>query len=308
MKTYLGWKVDYATPAGEPALAAPDSVSWRVFKNTAALAIGGVAAVLLEFAEPKIRSGVWDHSAFRIDPVGRSRRTGIAALVGVYGPASAARRIIQGVNNMHAGVSGTTPGGEAYRALDTDLLDWVSATAGFGFLTAYDRFVAPVSAADQARYFAEAAPITALYGVKNRPHSLADFDIMLASRLPRFEAHPINTEFLEIIRTAKGLAGVPKFAARAMAHASVSILPPAVRARLELGPAYDLTPMQARLVRGFAQLAERVPEPGGAPMQACRRLGLPGNFLYRSEMAQAALLAARGVLDVHAAVNDQGLA
>ena len=58
------------------------------------------------------------------------RRTGMAAMVGVYGPKAAARRVIQGVTNMHARVAGRTPGGEAYKALDPELLDWVSATAG----------------------------------------------------------------------------------------------------------------------------------------------------------------------------------
>jgi len=51
MKTYLGWKVDFLQPAGEPAYAGPDSVSWRVFKNPIALGVGGIAAVLLEFAD-----------------------------------------------------------------------------------------------------------------------------------------------------------------------------------------------------------------------------------------------------------------
>ena len=75
IKSYLGWKVDYLNPPGEPAFAGPDSVSWQVFKNPIALAIGGVAAVLLEFADARIRSGVWDHSVFKTDPIGRSKRT-----------------------------------------------------------------------------------------------------------------------------------------------------------------------------------------------------------------------------------------
>ena len=36
------------------------------------IAIGGVAAVLLEFADARIRSGVWDHSVYPTDPLGRS--------------------------------------------------------------------------------------------------------------------------------------------------------------------------------------------------------------------------------------------
>src|SRR5215813_13735007 len=117
IESYLGWKVDFLNPAGAPAFCGPDSVSWRIFKNPVALGVGGVAAVLLEFADARIRSGVWDHSVYKQDPIGRSRRTGVAAMVGVYGPQSAARRVIQGVNNMHARVAGATPNGEAYRAL-----------------------------------------------------------------------------------------------------------------------------------------------------------------------------------------------
>src|SRR5262245_48679529 len=64
MMTAPGVLVDFAQPRGEAALVAPGSVSWRVFKNPVSLAIGGVAAVLLELAEPGVRDGVWQHSTF----------------------------------------------------------------------------------------------------------------------------------------------------------------------------------------------------------------------------------------------------
>jgi len=290
MKSYLGWKIDFLRPAGEPAFAGPDSVSWRVFKNPIALGVGGIAAVLLEFADARIRSGVWDHSSFRTDPVGRSRRTGIAAMVGVYGPQSAARRVIQGVTNMHAKVSGTTPSGEAYSALDVDLLDWVSATAQFGFLTAYDRFVTPVSDADKTRFYAEGDAVARLYGVQNPLTCAADFDAMLDTLLPRFEPHPINTEFLDIMTSGRAAKGVPKGLQSAIVHAAVAILPAEVRARLELGPEYDLSPRGERVVRFMGALAENIPLPGSPPAQAAVRLGLPSTFLWKPADAQARLL------------------
>ena len=37
---YLGTAIDFAAPLGEPALLAPDSVQWRVYKNPIALGIG----------------------------------------------------------------------------------------------------------------------------------------------------------------------------------------------------------------------------------------------------------------------------
>jgi uncharacterized protein (DUF2236 family) len=64
----------------------------------------------------------------------------------VYGPRSTAAKMIAQVVHMHGRVSGTTPDGLAYRADDPRLLDWVHATASFGFTEAYHRYVRPLSA------------------------------------------------------------------------------------------------------------------------------------------------------------------
>ena len=293
MTSYLGWKIDYGQPAGEPAYLDPGSVHWRVYKNPIALAIGGVAAVLLEFADARIRAGVWDHSTFKVDPIGRSKRTGVAAMVGVYGPQSAARRVIQGVTNMHSRVAGTTPSGEAYKALDGELLDWVSATAGYGFLNAYDRFVSPLSEAEKTRFYEEAGPIARLYGVQYSPKSTADFMDMMGKLAPRFEPHPIVTEFLAIIQSGQAAPGTPKFLHRAVGRASVSLLPPIVRRKLALGSEYDLTAGDRFALKAAGKLADRIPIPNSAPCEASKRLGLPGNFLYLSRGTQARLLAER---------------
>lgn len=288
--SYLGWKVDYAQPVGEPALHSPDSVQWRIFKNQVALGIGGVAAVLMEFADARIRSGVWDHSTYKADPIGRSKRTGIAAMVGCYGPESAARRVIQGVTNMHARVNGATPKGEAYRALDTELLDWVAATAGFGFLNAYDKFVAPVSEDDKARFYRDGAVVSSLYGAKECPQSSADFLRMMEERAHRFEPHPIVEEFLTIIQSGQAAPNVPKFLHRALARASVSLLPPLIREKLALGRDYDLTTADWLALKAAGTFAEVRPEPNSPACQASLRLGLPKDFLYRSAATQKRLL------------------
>jgi uncharacterized protein (DUF2236 family) len=285
-----GVALDFASPPGEAALVGPDSVQWRIYKNQIALAVGGVAAVLLEFADPRIRSGVWDHSTYKQDPIGRSTRTGAVALAGVYGPASLARQIIQAVNRMHVRVKGETPGGEAYKALDPELLDWVSATAGYGFVTAYDRFVAPVSAADKARYYREGAAIAGLYGVRNVPASSADFLAMLDRLEPRFEPHPIIHEFLGIIQSGKAAPSVPRFLHVTLARAAVSILPPKVRERLGLGRDYDLTLVDRVALKLMAKAAERRIDPASPQCRASVRLGLPHDFLYRSPGEQARLL------------------
>ncbi len=287
---YKGYQVDYDRPIGEASLVAPTSPQWRVFKNPVAIAIGGVAAVLLEFADARIRSGVWDHSTYKVDPIGRSKRTGIAAMAGVFGPASAARRIIGGVNRMHRKVVGETPKGEAYRALDPELLDWVSATAAYGFLEAYHRFVSPLTEAQRRAYYRDGEPVVRLYGVENPLTSDADFFAMLDRLLPRFEAHPINREFLDIIQSGKAAPAVPKFLHRALARAAVSLLPDAVRQRLELGSEFDLTAADRLTLSLAGKLADRVRDRRSPAWQAARRLGLPGDFAWRSPAAQARLL------------------
>ncbi|MDI1363799.1 MAG: oxygenase MpaB family protein [bacterium] len=290
--SYLGWKIDYAGPPGEPAYLDPGSVHWRIYKNPIALAIGGVAAVLLEFADARIRSGVWDHSTYKADPIGRSKRTGIAAMVGVHGPQGAARRVIQGVSNMHARVVGHTPGGEAYKALDVELLDWVSATAGYGFVNAYDRFVSPLSEADKTRFYEEAHPIARLYGVRYSPSSTADFLKMMDRLADRFEPHPIVEEFIGIIQSGQAAPNAPKILHRALARAAVSLLPPIVREKLALDRRYDLNAFDRLALKVAGKLADRIVVPDSPPSQASLRLGLPANFLYRGQAEQKRLLSA----------------
>src|ERR1700677_5269925 len=103
-----GPAIDFSKPPGEAALVGPHSVSWRIFKNPIALFVGGLAAVILELAEPAVRTGVWEHSSFRTDPVRRLQRTGLAAMVTVYGARSIAEPMIARVVRMHARVAGET--------------------------------------------------------------------------------------------------------------------------------------------------------------------------------------------------------
>lgn len=285
--------IDFSEPKGEAALLAPDSVQWRVYKNQIALGIGGIAAVLLEFAEPRIRSGVWDHSTYKADPIGRSRRTGMVALLACYGPASKARAAIGAVNRMHGRVKGVTPSGEAYEALDPVLLDWVAATAAYGFVTAYDRFVAPLSPADQDRFLRDSGAIGQQFGARRTPQSVPDFMAMMAELRPRFEPHPIIFEFLSIIESGKAAPNIPRFLHRAIARAAVSLLPPDLQQHLGLAQQYRLTALDRWALRMAGRLADKRPDPDSAPVQACLRLGLPANFLYLSQQRQHELLAAK---------------
>ena len=200
--------------------------------------------------------------------------------------------MIQGVTNMHSRVNGNTPKGEAYRALDPELLDWVSATAAYGFLTAYDVFVERVKEADKKQYYAEAAPGAKLYGVQNSPMSTADFFRMMDKLVHRFESHAINEEFLGIIMSGAAAPDTPKYLSRAMARASVSLLPPIVREKLGLGPKYDLSLVDRMTVKALGKYLNRKAIPGSPPCDASLRIGLPENFLYLGKRQRDEILAA----------------
>ncbi len=277
-----GKPVDFGTPAGEPALSPPTAVSWRIFKNPVTLFIGGVAAVLLELAEPRVRTGVWRHSGFRKNPLRRLRRTGLAAMVTVYGARGAAEAMIADVRRMHERVRGLTPGGEPYYANDPELLNWVQATAAFGFLQAYHVYAAPLPLAERDRYYREGEAAARLYGATKLPRSEASLDVYFKAMRPRLEPSPIIPEFIAIMRTAPILPPLLRPAQPLLVRAAIDITPPWLRERLELGDGFGLGSWDGALVRQGAAFADRIVLQSSPAVQACLRLGLPADYLYRS--------------------------
>jgi uncharacterized protein (DUF2236 family) len=122
----------------------------------------------------------------------------------VFDDAAAARDSLRRVKAIHGKVRGpmSDPAGgtAAYSALDPELLLWVHATLVDSALVAYDRFVAPLPAAEKARYYEETRKLAAL------------FDIPAAAIPPSLEAfHSYTAGMLEggeirVSATARSLA------------------------------------------------------------------------------------------------------
>lgn len=273
--------IDFATPHGEPALIPPDSLSWRIFKNPVAILIGGVTAVLLEFAEPRVRDGVWQHSDFRTNPLTRLRRTGLAAMVTVYGPRSRAEAMIAGVVKRHARVTGRTSGGEPYHANDPALLDWVQATAGFGFTEAYHTYVRRLTADNRGALFVEAVPAARLYGATGAPTSQHELDTLFEAMRPRLAASPVIFEFLGIMGQLPILPVPARALQLVLLKAAIDILPNWVRERLGLNQLWSIEPSERALVSAIAMASDRLIIRSSPAIQSCRRLGLLDTYLYR---------------------------
>lgn len=275
-----GMDFDFSAPAGEPALVPADSVSWRVFKNPVTLFIGGVAAVILELAEPGVRDGVWQHSSFRTDALTRLRRTGLAAMMTVYGPRGRAEAMIAGVVRAHGRVVGTTSEGDSYRANDPVLLDWVQATASYGFIRAYHFHVERLSYRERDSALAEGAAVARLYGAIGAPTSEARMAALFAKMDARLVPSPIIHDFLAIMVKVPALPRVARPFQKMLLRAAVSLLPDPLIDRLGLED-WRLRGFERRLVRAVARMAERVPLLDSPPAKASERLGLPADWLWK---------------------------
>lgn len=270
--------IGFLQPVGEAALVPADSVSWQIFKNPLALFIGGVAAVVLELAEPRVRSGVWNHTTFRTEPVRRLQRTGLAAMVTVYGARSVAEEMIAQIRQAHERVQGVTESGAPYSAADPALLNWVQATACYGFLEAYCAYVRPLSLHERDCFLREAEPAAMLYGALGAPRSRAEMVAQFTAMRPCLEPSGILREFLGIMRGAPVLPAPLRPLQRLMVRAALAILPGWVRGTLLLDG--HLRPWEQRLLRAAGGMADRLILRGAPPAEACRRLGLRDRYLY----------------------------
>jgi uncharacterized protein (DUF2236 family) len=187
--------------------------------------------------------------------------------------------MIAGIVRAHGRVEGRTPTGVAYHANDPDLLHWVHSTAGFGFFEAYSRYVRPLTPEEFDRVYAEGAMAAELYGVITPPRSAAELDTLFAAMAPKLERSEIVLEFLSIVRTAPLLP--VRALQRLMVRAAVSMTPDWARETLGLGAELGLRRGEHTLLRAMGAAAERFMLEDAPPAQACVRLGLPTNYLYR---------------------------
>lgn len=224
----------FLAPPGEPALVPADSVTARIYALPLTVFIGGITAVILELAEPRVRHGVWDHSIFPTDPVLRLRRTGLAAMVTFFGARSVALGMIGGINKKHAAISGFTDQGEPYRANDPELLKWVQATAAFGFIGAYDRYAESLDKTGWNRALTEARAAAGAYGVIDPPTSKEEVDALLDDMLPCLEPSQTLDDFLAIMAKAPALPPPGRALQPLFVRAAISLLPDTVRKRTGL--------------------------------------------------------------------------
>ena len=84
----------------DDALFPPDTPIRRVHGDVTSMMVGGIAALLLQMLHPAVLAGVWDHSNFRRDMLGRLHRTARFIAVTTYAHRDDAATAIDRVRRM----------------------------------------------------------------------------------------------------------------------------------------------------------------------------------------------------------------
>lgn len=219
-------EIDLTRPPGDDGLFGPASAAWRVHADFSAMMIGGVSALLLQMLHPRALAGVWDHSDFQRDRLGRLRRTAQFISVTTFGSAAAADRLIGKVRAIHDHVSGTLPDGTPYDANDPALLTWVHVAEVDSFLRAYVRYRDPgFPAAMQDRYLREVSTIARRLGAIDIPETRRDVDAYYRAIRPQLRFDD-RTRDVAAALLAPGPDAVTNAALSLVAPAGIDLLPP----------------------------------------------------------------------------------
>jgi len=174
--------IDYDQPVGDPGLFGPGSATWKFHADFPGMMAGGLCALMLQTLHPRALAGVWDHSSFREDTIGRLQRTTTFVGATSFAPRADAERLIAMVDRIHARVHGTTADGEPYSARDPELLTWVHCTQVYGYLNGYLTYRrVNVPASEQDRYLDEYRQIAEMLGARDVPASRAQLREYFAS-------------------------------------------------------------------------------------------------------------------------------
>ena len=232
----------------------PDSVTWDVLRQPIYL-LGGMRALLLQLAEPKIAAGVADHSDVVNGLFPRLQHTiDLMVIVGLGEP-DEAQTALQRAHQAHVRVHGTLADGAAYHAHDPELKLWVLATLIDTVLAVEERYLGEFDEETRCRYYQESREVARLFGIPETliPADLDSFRAYMGQRLARMEisdqARQLSTN---VVRPR--FRFLPSFLFAPLRPVAADLLPP------RLCAAYGLsrTSRQRRFVRGWQVVSRAV--------------------------------------------------
>jgi uncharacterized protein (DUF2236 family) len=219
-------QLDLENPKGDPGLFGPQAICWQVHGDFPSMLIGGISALMLQALHPLALAGVWDHSNFRQDMLGRLRRTGQFLSGTTFGSTQDANWLIEKVRTIHLQVTGIAPDGRPYAASDPDLLTWVHVAEVSNFLAAHLRYLNPaLSQADQDKYYNEIALVAERLGARNVPRSCQEVSDYLDAMRPQLICDERSREVLRLLLAAPSPSWMAKPLSALMMQAGIELLP-----------------------------------------------------------------------------------
>ena len=225
----------------EEGIFGPNSVSWKINRESALFLAAGRAA-LLQLAHPWVAAAIAQHSRTLDDPIGRFHHTFRVIFTMVFGPAEHAFAAARQLHRLHQTITGTLPDtagrfarGTAYEANEISALRWVYATLVDSALTAYELLLPPLSENDKKQYFRESIRMAALFGIApdHLPQSWEEFRAYLDATVESdtLGVSEATRSLAQRLQSGAGLAVAPPFWYRAL---TVELLPARIREQFAL--------------------------------------------------------------------------
>lgn len=206
----------------------PDEAPWIVHGDLATL-VGGVRALLMQALHPGSLAGVYDHSRYKEDPLGRLAGTIQWLTVTTFASEGSIQREAKRVRAMHQRVRGhycDAQGRErAYSAGDTELLEWVHIAFMESFLRCHQNYSArPIPGGADAYVRLWAKSVEPL-GLESAPQSEAELEAAVERFLPQLMVSDATREVIHWLRRPP-LPGVARTTYELLFHAAYVTLPP----------------------------------------------------------------------------------
>lgn len=177
-------RVDAGVTDRNAGIFGPDSMSWRINRESA-LFLGAGRAALLQLAHPWVTAALRQHSSLLNKPIARFHNTFRIVFTMVFGTADQALGASRHLYSLHTRITGEltedTAGfkrGDRYQANEINALRWVFATLVDSALIAHESIFGDLPSQDRERYYQESKTLAALFGIPaaSLPANLDDFN------------------------------------------------------------------------------------------------------------------------------------
>jgi uncharacterized protein (DUF2236 family) len=194
----------------------PDSIGWKVNRESALFLAAGRAA-LLQLAHPWVGTAIAQHSRTLNDPIGRFHHTFRVMFSVSFGTVQQAFAAARHLHRLHQRIGGTMPessgrfaAGTRYEANELSALLWVYATLIDSSVLAYELVLPPLTATEREQYHSESAQTAALFGIPRQslPQDWSAFRSYMESTIPS-DMLAVSAATRDIAHQLQNGAGMP---------------------------------------------------------------------------------------------------